>query len=509
MSILHELRRLVVLLSVWTWALVLVGEARADNHAPTTTDRAAVVVGERTLLEFSEPLRGVPARERAAQANKVLATAAASPQPEEIRQRAEANAIVVYIGDRPAFTLTVEDARAEAYDSLQVYADAVCVTLTEAIAAEQQRARIAKRAFSLSLVVFFGLIAMLLLRRIGELGARARTWAEERGDTLTLRILQFELVRPEMVQSTAVIAVTLFSWLIRLAVAYAWLALTLSMFDATRGYTGKLATLVLSPVSDLATRLASTLPVMVVASVAAIATWVVVRFVDVLFASVARRETQLAWVPADLAAPTSILLRVAIVVSALAFVAPAVTGASDGSVARTGMLALLAFALAAVPVLASATVGAVYLFGRRLHPGVLLRIGDKRGRLQQLGFLELRLLTARGEDVHVPSLHLLRTPLTVLDDASPVRVTVELTSDQPTRTLVELLDLAASRLMVARDVGLVSFDETARRFQLRGTLTATSGSELLTSIVDQLTASGVHVRQGSVESLMDDAEVRS
>jgi small-conductance mechanosensitive channel len=343
------------------------------------------------------------------------------------------------------------------------------------------------------------------LRRVSELGERARKWAEERGDTLSLRILQFELLRPEMLQSTAVIAATLCTWFVRIGVVYAWLAVTLSLFEATRGYTGKLATLVLSPVSDLASRLAATLPVMVVAIVAAIATWVVVRFVGLLFASVARRETHLAWVPSELALPTSVLLRVAIVVSAMAFVAPAVTGAPEGSVARTGMLALLAIALAAVPVLASAIVGAVYLFGRRLPVGMQISVGDQRGRLLQVTFLELKLVTERGDDLHIPSLYLLRAPVTVLGSTASGRLTLTVETDKPTSEVTLLILDVAAKFASNSQLSLVAFDGSRRQFELRGSFHSSVASALLTTLFEELSATGIRVTSGRSETALGEA----
>ncbi len=455
-----------------------------------------MLVGERTVLKFHLPLRGQSARDRAIQASKELEAAITRADATEVKRHSEGAGIVVYIGERPIFTLTQEDAVAADQESLQVYADAVSARVTEVLAAERQRAKVAKRVFSASLVVFFGLIVILLLRQVSVLGDRARKWAEERGDTLTLRILQFELIRPEMVQSAAVISVTLGTWVVRLGVVYAWLAVALSLFEATRGYTGKLATVVLTPVSDLASRLASILPVIVVAIVAAIATWIVVRFVGLLFASVARRETQLAWVPADLATPTSVVLRVAIVLSALAFVAPAVTGAPDGSVARTALLALLAFALAAVPVLASAGVGAVHLFGHRFPPGVNLQVGEFQGRLLNMTFLELRLMTELGDEVRIPSLHLLRTPVTVVGEAGWTHISLTVESDTSTSELTRLILECAAPHTSRAEVQLVAFDGSRRQFHVKGKQENASGAGLLTSLVDALGAAGLRVTSG-------------
>ena len=114
----------------------------------------------------------------------------------------------------------------------------------------------------------------------------------------------------------------------------------LSLFEATRGYTQKMTGVVVAPLSQLMTRLATALPLLVVAALAAVSVFVLVRFVGLFFASVARGETPLGWLPADLAAPTSVLLRSGIVIAALVFLAPIVTGDADGVVTRVGIIAI-------------------------------------------------------------------------------------------------------------------------------------------------------------------------
>lgn len=488
------------------WVLVLGGylllfAAELNAAEPATNPQnAPVMVGDRALFTFRVPLGDVDAKQRAVQANSELETVLRAAEPGHINQRREGGGVVLYVGDRPILTLTSADAAASGESSLQVYADSVTARLWEAIQAERKRAQVAKRVFSASLVVFFALIALFLLRRLGELGERARTWAEERGDTLALRILQVELLRPEMAQSAAVVGITLGTWIARIGVVYTWLALALSLFDATRGYTGRLASWVISPISDLASRIASTLPVLVVACVAAIATWVVVRFVGVFFASVARRETHLAWVAPDLAIPTSVLLRVGIVIAALVFASPAVTGDRDNALAQSGRLALIALGLAAVPLLASALVGAVHLFGHRIPLGVYVQLGDVRGRLMQVTFLELRVQSDAGEEIRVPSLYLVRSPLTILGSAPFCRVTLMLESDKPVAELSAKLTEMANRTGSSAVTSLLSIAASHKEFQVRARVNQFQAARFLASVVEDLTAEGTAVVSGRSET---------
>lgn len=489
-------RVLLFCLGLCASVLLFGGTPHASPTITGALEPAPVMVGDNPLLRFKVPLRELDPKQRASLANRELETVLKAVQPGDINQRREGEGIVIYIGDRPILTLTQDDATAAGENSLQVYADGVSVRLSEAIQAERRRAQVAKRVFSASLVVFFALIAVFLVRRLGELGERARSWAEERGDTLALRLLQVELLRPEMAQSAAVVGITLGTWIARIGIVYTWLAIALSLFDATRGYTGRLASWVISPISDLASRIASTLPVLVVACLAAVATWVVVRFIGVLFASVARRETHLAWVPPDLAMPTSILLRTAIVIAALVFASPAVTGDQNSALARSGILALFALGLASVPLLASAMVGAVHLFGHRIPLGVYVQIGGVRGRVQQITFLELRIQSENGDEVRVPCLYLVRSPLVVLGSAPFCRVTLQLDTDMPVAEVsVQLVEIA-NRTGSAAVATLLSITGSLKEFQVRARVNQYQVNRLLASLVDDLMSAGIKVISG-------------
>ena len=257
-----------------------------------------------------------------------------------------------------------------------------------------------KSAFAFSLVVLFGLIAFYLIRKLGDFAERAREWFEARSDKdLSLRFQGIEFVRPAMLRGAGVLALNTLKWLAQAGVAYTWLVVVLSLFESTRGYTQKLTGFVVAPLSQLMARMATALPLIVVAALAALAVFVLVRFVGLFFASVGRGEAALGWLPNDLAAPTSVLLRSGIIISALVFLAPIVTGDNDGVLGRVGVISLVALGLASTPVLASGTVGAIWLYGRRL------RVGE---------FVELELVGAASQSSTCSSCSLIVTDRTEL-----------------------------------------------------------------------------------------------
>jgi small-conductance mechanosensitive channel len=322
---------------------------------------------------------------------------------------------IVLVGQSPIVQLGAEDVAAAGDASLDVHAGGIAAAVREALEHERRREALAKTVFSISLLVFFALIVFYLVQKIGEFAERARAWVDQHGEkVLAVRVRQIEVVSPGTVKSTALVGLSVAKWLAQAGTLYAWLAVVLSLFEATRGYTERLTGLVVTPLSELMTRIATGLPVLMVLGIAGFAVFVLVRFIGLFLGSVARGETHVAWLSPELAAPTSALVRLGVVLAALVVLAPLVTGHPEGALARSGSIVLMALGLAATPAFATAVLGAIVLFGRRLRPGQYVRIGRHAGRISSIGLLEIRLEDAGGVELRVPHLYSLYQPTTVL-----------------------------------------------------------------------------------------------
>jgi small-conductance mechanosensitive channel len=453
---------------------------------------APVRVGDAVVFTLSEAPGQPAAKERAARATSAIAGVLERTEAGEVRVQARADSALVLVGDTPIVELGVADAKLAGAASLDAYAADRASALGRALASERKRSRIAETVFSCSLVVFFALIAFYLIKRLGKIADRARLWLDEHGDTnLAVSVKSIELVRPAVVKSSAVIALGLAKWVGQFGIFYTWLLVVLSLFESTRGYTERLTGFVLSPLSLLVGRTLAALPVLVVAGFAALAVFVLVRFVGLFLGSVARRETHLGWLPADLAAPASVVLRLAIVVAALAYAAPVVTGSSDDSLARTGTIVLWALGIAATPLLATGLFGAAILFDRRLGVGDHVRIRGESGRIVSINLLELRLISATGSEWRVP--HLLLSFSAVERLGPSPRVSVELSASRalaPARVLERLLAAGdACGRSAAAEITEVERDHV--RYRLTATLPSLAErGALLRAALEALSAEG-------------------
>lgn len=465
----------------------------ADPNTVVTRTPVPVRLGDSTVFNLRASLGNHSAEQRARLATKAMALALDDPRATEVKVVRKNGVAVVYAGPVPLVQLGSADAEAAGDSSLDVHAGAVASAIRQALDSERQRSRVAKNVFSLSLVVFFALIAFYLMRKVGELAERIKEWLHKNGDrALAIRVQHVEIVRPATLRNSAVVGLEIAKWVGQFGIFYAWLVIVLSLFETTRSYTERLTGLVVTPLSELMARLARSLPLLVVAVIAALAVFVLVRFVGLFFASVARRETTLAWLPPDLAAPTSVLLRFAIVVAALIFAAPVVTGDSQGVFGRAGVVILAALGLSSTPLLASGLIGAVVLFGRRLRVGEHAEVGGNVGRIAAINLFELRLLLPDSTELRIPHLLLLGRPLRGLGIAPRISVDVVVGADVNPTTVRRILVEAGSR--VGRDVRVEVIAADAQGIIYRVTLTCDSlddRSALWAALLEALSAAQV------------------
>lgn len=404
--------------------------------------------------------------ERAREAARVLERAAQEKTVPEVRVDEQDGVAVVYVGDRPLVHLGPEDAAAAGHTTVAAHAAAVAGTVRDVLAKEQSRSRLATSVFSFSLLVFSGLIALLLLRKVGELVERGHAWVAEHPERLpALHVRGIEMLRPAASQGALSVALGAAGVLVRLGIAYIWILFALSLFASTRGTSEKLTGLVLAPMSELMGRIARSVPVLVLAILATLAVVVLIRFVGLFFGSVSRGETSLGWLPSDLAVATGVLVRFGILVAALLLAAPLITGTDEGALTRIGFVVLAAAGLASAPLIASAAVGLSVIYGRRLRVGDIADVGGRAGRVRELTLIEARLEDEDGCVVRVPHLLSLFHPTRIRGRPPVVAVEISVDPAADLERVRELLLKTGSGLGSRARAALVAIDEGGAHFR--------------------------------------------
>ena len=443
--------------------------AGTEERAGTPAQHGVIRIRDRAILELREP-RGIrSAQARARDASETLSHVLELPGPDVVRTELRQEGVTLLVGDTPIVELTSEDAHAVGTEDLSLYASAAAQRLDAGLKAERRRLQIQAAVFSISLAVLITLLAFLALRLVGRLGRQLQeTLIADRERIPALRLGSVEVASRRMVRGAIRLGLLAGTWVLQIVVLYVWVLSVLSLFAPTREYGTRLTGSVLRPAGALLGRIGAALPVLVVAAVFALAVALVFRTLRLFFGSVARGETHLRWVSPELAVPVGTLLRGAIVILAVLFAAPLITGEDTGALSRVGTAVLVVLALAAVPLLASVAVGLPTVLRQTVRPGEMVELGGRQGQVRAVTLLEVQLEDGDGAELRIPHLVAFLHPSRALG-AVPRRsleVLVE-SAEDPVRVQSVLLEAAGSHASGAR-AELVSLDGRGARWRVSG-----------------------------------------
>lgn len=458
--------------------------------APAADARGEAVVKLRDdrVLVLRAPLAGRSAGERARAASRALLEAVQSHPDARAEVHLHGEVASIHVGAAPVLELGPDDAAAAGAADLAALAHADAARIDRALEAEQRRAATAEWVFHVSLVVFSGLIVFLLLRKIGDLDRALERWLRERhGGVPQLRLRGVTVVSSAGMAGAMSVGLRLGRYLLQLLVGYGWLVFALSLFPATRGAGVELGRYVVAPTLALLGRLGGSLPTVVGAAVGAGVLWMVLRGVRLFFESVSRGETHLHWLPPEVASPVGDVVRLGVVVAALAFAAPVLTGTSEGALSQLGTMALLAVALGAAPALAAVAAGLPRVLQRTYRPGQSAEIGRASGVVQSVDLLGVELRDASGARILVPHLAALVAP-TRLRDAVPARLEVVV---DPAEDQARVRELLAAALPGIASVEMTSLDAGGVRYRISG-----GGDDLAVRVAAALRDAGVRLGRG-------------
>jgi hypothetical protein len=435
---------------------------------------AEVKVRDVLVLRLKLADGGLLPQERAKRAKRAIEAALVESKIETVRTELHGNRALLFVGSRPIVELNSADAEVMGEGSLELYTASAAAKVRDLLESERRQSVVANTVLNIVLAGALAVCVVFALRLLGGLSRKVQRFIELNPERIpALHLRSIEVVRPHVLRSGLVVGVGVLKLVLQFALIYTWLVFASSLFDATKGLADRLTSLVLSPLAALMTRLAALLPLVLVTAIALAAMVVLLRFVKLFFAAVQRRETELSWLRPELAAPTSLLIRIGLIASSLLFLAPVVTGNMDGALSRLGLLFAVTVALASTPLLANVVVGLVTLYGARLSEGDLVQFGGEgrpelRGRVQAIGLIEMTLRTEAGQEVRVAHLAALCRPL-IVSGQGPKAHTEGLIVEaeaKPER-LVEILGQLVTERKLSATVQLLRLSGTVSCAELR------------------------------------------
>jgi small-conductance mechanosensitive channel len=442
--------------------------AEAESQ-PGSAPSGVVQIRERPVFEIRAPRGGRSAQVRARDASESLAHVLEQPGPDVVRIESREEGVAVLVGTTPIVVLTPDDARAIGTNDLSFYAAAAAQRIEAALKAERRRLQIQDSVFSFSLAVFITLLAFFALRLVGRLGGQLEdSLLADHERIPALRLGSVEVASRRAVRGAFRLGLRIGTRVLQLVVVYVWVLFLLSLFAATREYGTRLTGSVLRPTGEALGRLGAALPMLAVAALLALVVALVVRTLRLFFESIARGETHVRWISADLARPVGVLLRAALIVLAILFAAPLVTGGDSGALTRLATAVILALALGVVPLLASVAVGLPTVLGRTLRTGEMVEVGGREGKVREVTLLDVRLEDPEGAELRIPHLVAFLHPARSLGgvERRALEVVVD-SAEDPSRVHSVLLEAAGSHASGSR-AELVSLDARGARWKVSG-----------------------------------------
>lgn len=423
------------------------GAARADSQGGVP-----VQANGRTLFTIRASLGSITAAERAAIANQKLEEIL-TQSPASIKtslQKTDAG-WVVRVNDRAIVSVTEGDAKAEgtAVDSLaQRWAAAIGHGLEEE---GHSRTRYAfwKRVLLTSLIVAIALFLFLALRwgrrRITR-GLEARKH-RIRG----LRVRELEILSSEKIARTVSLAFRTAYWIV-LAVVIAGAALAIfGQFPSTKSATFKVLAWLLNPLQDIGRGILRYLPNLFYILVIVVVTRIALRAVSFIFAQVERGIVSLEpWIHDDVARPTGQIIKGILVVLALFFIAPLIPGTASTAARGISVILGLMVSFGSASTVGNAIAGIILTYMRPFRLAERVQVGQVTGDVIERTFLYIKLRTIKNEEVIVPSLHAISSPIInysakAQEPGLILHTSVTIGYDAPWRKVHELLLRAAEK----------------------------------------------------------------
>ncbi|MEO6951631.1 MAG: hypothetical protein ABI321_07450 [Polyangia bacterium] len=467
----------------------MLGPQAEPAHQPAV---AFVQIGERHLCDLRLDRAGEKVESRARRASRVLEQAIEDGHPGDVQVRFASSLAVLYVGDTPFIQLDAEDATAAGDPSVAIHAESCASAVRQGLRTEMRRRSIANLVFSISLIVFSGLLAFLLLRAVSSLAARVGTHVETTSEIPALKIGTIELLTPGAVRIAASTTVSVGKPLVQIVIVIGWILTSLSLLPFSQSYGRRLTGYLLVPLTTFLGRIGGALPVLVLVALGAFTLAVLMRFLRVFFESVAQGGIQLRWLAPRRALPTSVVIRALVILGALLAVGPLLTGnVNEWGALRIGGVGLtVAFVLAMTPSLANTAIGAFALFSGHYRIDVFIEIGRHSGRLAEVTLSDLRIIDRSGAEIRVPHVRAFLSTVRVLGESLPSHYEIVVDSRVPQGPIRKALVDALRRQGRAAHVELTEIEGERAVYFVVGTA-APGEEDLASAIADALTRAGV------------------
>jgi small-conductance mechanosensitive channel len=437
---------LLLLLSV-----TFLGRPTSAAEAPVVPT-APVVVDGVTLFH----VRGVsafPADERAALIAQAIRAAArdAAVKTSSLRIIPEEPFSILVMGDHRLMEVHDADAALEAI-SRQELAFAYARRIRAAIEAYRRgrswRSLLLNTGASLAATaVLAGAVLLFswLWRRLDVVLSR---WYMRRSRAVEIQAVP--IVHAERIRAVAEAGLRAMRTLVLLGLAYFYLSFVLTRFPGTRPTAARLFAYVRAPFLLMGRAALDFIPNLIFLIVLILVTRYILKLLSLVAAGVERGTISLKGFAPEWTAPTSRLIRIAVIGFSVVVAYPYIPGSESAAFKGVSIFFGVVFSLGASPVVANMLAGYSLIYRRTFKLGDRVKINDVVGDVVVMRLQVTHLRTVKNEDVIIPNSTILTSQVVnystyVADDGLILHTTVGIGYEVPWRKVEAMLLEAAGR----------------------------------------------------------------
>jgi hypothetical protein len=365
----------------------------ANDGTPAATNRAA---------QLSEALQ-----------HAIEADARARPDAPNVEIVEETpGKLTLFVRGYPVGVLFERDATAARADSLGSYQSSLHQGLTLFVADQRRKAALQGSALRFVVAAAAMLVALLLVRLVRHLSARADEYLDDQAASLPpIRILGVPIVGADTLSATLALTVSVGRIMAYIGLLSAGLAVAMYQFALTRPWVNVVLRWGSERFVHAAEELLLALPRVLLAAFLLVLGSAGLRVARVLFDDTLDTKTPWGTVPVRRARVLRVVVPIAIFVVIVPLAIAAAFGRFHTPIELLIVAGLFCVALGLAPVCASGAVGLLTLWRGRIQQNTEVSIRGVQGRVVGLSPWELEIESSDGSRTSLPMLCLLNEPL--------------------------------------------------------------------------------------------------
>ena len=424
--------------------------AADTTGAPSTWERAALVVYGDTIAWFMVPSAGVLPTRRAVLAHDRLEALRAEQMRLPVRAEPLEGGHMVLVGDMFTFMFKDDDAPFVQPARGETAVEAVRRRLSEVLSARAHKLAPSQRLFAVGWTLLGTLILVILLRLLGWGRRLAQQWIESQSRT---RRTSARLGDLEFLSHFAI----LISWLARAVAQIAtavlvviWAVFVLNRFPETQGVGSVARATLLDVLHTFEAHLIGAVPGIIGVAVIVFVARFLSRLSTDIFTGIERGTLRLPGIHPETARATRRLVAAVIWLFAVVVAYPMLPGSDSEAFKGVSVFLGLMITLGSSGVMGHMMSGLVLVYSRSLRAGDVVRVNDIEGMVTEVGVLSVKVINSRKEEVTIPNAVIVGTTVKnftrMCRDSGPVLTTgVTIGYDAPWRVVYEMLITAAER----------------------------------------------------------------